>query len=194
MKKMIILIAYLSLFACSQHKVTLPADAPSSYLIKDVPFVKQKENYCAAASSEMVLKYHGYHELNQDDIIRADMQSSKGTRYQDLVWYLERFAKKNGFEVIQTFGNLEELKFYILQNCPVIVRQWARLNSQNLHYRVAIGYDDEKKKVICNDPAIGPGFRIDYEEFMKLWDCRMTTNPTQNLMIIVRPKKMGVSG
>jgi tetratricopeptide (TPR) repeat protein len=61
------------------------------------------------------------------------------------------------------------------------------------HFRIVIGYDDEKKEITCHDPALGNNYIISYKEFSGAWDFyhywMMATYPSDYKEIISSKKK-----
>lgn len=194
--KSVIIYLFVSFFSigCSSNQFTLNlvTDVPSSFIIKNVNYIKQKPFYCGPASAEMVLKYHGINNLNQDDIASCDANNKTGTHWDKLIRYLNRQGNKNGYGAFKIEGDLNILKKYIASGYPVIVRQW--LNSKKIirHYKVVVGYDDNKQEIICNDPLTYPNMTIPYTIFMEYWNVQVPNlaRSTKNLMIVIGNKEL----
>ena len=171
----------------NESEINLPTSIPFKHFINGVPFIKQKPYYCAPASAEMVLKYYGITKFTQDIIASCDSLNKKGTHWKMLFEYLIFHGKNNGFETKKKDGNLTLLKKYIASNYPIIVRQWTNLSKKNRHYRVVVGYDDEKNEIICNDPLYGQNYNIQYDIFRELWEINHKKSrwSSHNLMIII---------
>ena len=182
MKKLLLLLLCVPLIGVSQKK---------QYQIKYVPYISQKPYYCAPASAEMVLKYYGINNLNQDDIAESDASNLKGTHSIKMTNFLNVQGDSLGFTCKRIEGDFKKLKKYLEKDMPIIVRQWSSLKKTSRHYRVVIGYDDIRKQVICHDPGRnGKNLRIPYKTFKKLWIVR-DKNPywsSKNLMIIIQRK------
>ncbi len=106
----------------------------------DVPFVKQKKNFCGPASLSSVFKYYGK-DVSQEEIAQVVYSPKlKGALITDL----RKYAQSQGFvaEVLQ--GNLEDIEEYIDRGIPVVVLvdlgSWVRSVP---HYMVIVGYDGE---------------------------------------------------
>ena len=83
--------------------------------ILNVPFVKQKLNYCGPASLAMVFQYHGYN-VNQDFI---GEKIPGGEYFGITLGELEGVSKENGFETkILEKCNFKDLISLIDKNCP----------------------------------------------------------------------------
>lgn len=111
-----------------------------SLKILDVPFVKQKDDYCGPASLSSVFEYYGVNQT-QDEIAKTIYEPEiKGALITDL----ENYAKKLGFKTKLFQGSLEDVKRYIDEGRPVILLvdmgfMWVSVP----HYIVVIGYDKD---------------------------------------------------
>jgi ABC-type bacteriocin/lantibiotic exporter with double-glycine peptidase domain len=163
---------------------------PVRHSIKGIPFVKQWEAYCLPACIEMILKYH-HCPLSQESLKLASLDGTPftGTSAEDM----ESALNLVGIKTKLIHGNLTDLKKYIAKDVPVIVLQWADLDRQNRHARIAAGFDDMTKEVICIDPSVGPDYRIPYDEFIKLWDTEMFVDTTKYEMLVINPEKEDLS-
>lgn len=75
--------------------------------------------------------------------------------------YLASQESKNRFE---------HIKKTIASGIPVIVHQyWGKVGSRG-HYRIAVGYDDNKRQVYLNDSTHGSVVTQSYERFLELWN------------------------
>lgn len=159
------------------------------HMIQGVPFVMQKPYYCGPASFEMVLGYYGY-VVSQDDIKKADFENETGTNYHKMQWWLwkEKKIKSNALT-----GNLALIKKFILEDTPVIVRQWTTLKRKGTHYRVVVGYDDINKIIFCHDPRKGPNISLSYDKFIQLWNIS-DSFAGKNLMIVLLINKPNSGG
>ncbi len=63
-----------------------------------------------------------------------------------------------------------QLKEYVARGVPVIVHQyWGEVGSMG-HYRLMIGYDEEKQEVYLNDSTSGTVITQSYDRFFELWN------------------------
>jgi len=124
-----------------------------SLKLLDVPFVKQRDQFCGPASLSSVFAYYGVN-ISQEDIASEVYDPRlKGALITDL----ENYAKKRGFKTLLKEGSLQELKQAIDMGIPPIVLVdlgylWVSVP----HYMVVVGYDkntffvhtgyEEKKK------------------------------------------------
>lgn len=80
---LIVSVFCVSITNCTHYQLQIdfPSKTPSSHLIKDVPFIKQKPYYCGPACAEMVLSYHGIVKFNQDAIAKCDSFNPRGAHW-----------------------------------------------------------------------------------------------------------------
>ena len=195
-KKYTIASLFLSIFSffilisgCStqQIPIDLNINVPISHIIEKVPFVKQKPYYCAPASAEMVLRYHGITKIDQDDIAKCDSANPKGTHWEKLVVFLNWNGRKDGIVAKAMYGDINLLKKYIASGYPLLVRQWKNLSKSSKHYRVIIGYDGQEQEFIYHDPNKRANMKMDYKTFNDLWDIQTESMhwSSKNLMIAI---------
>jgi hypothetical protein len=152
-------------------------------LIKGVPHVEQKPDYCGEACGEMVLRKLGY-DADQDYVFKMsglDPELGRGCYTRDLkkaledigfrvgeVWYRVKADDFEGQMQEQFLGLLEDLK----RGVPSIV--CTHYNDQpdtTEHFRLVLGYDQDSEQVIYHEPAESDGAyrRMNREMFLKLW-------------------------
>jgi hypothetical protein len=152
-------------------------------LIKGVPHVKQKPDYCGEACGEMVLRKLGY-DADQDYVFKIsglDPKLGRGCYTRDLKKALEAI----GFQVGKVWhqvkagdaGDQMEDQFRdmledLQKGVPSIV--CTHYNDQpdtTEHFRLVLGYDGKTEEVIYHEPAESDGAyrRMDRELFLKLW-------------------------
>lgn len=111
-----------------------------SFKLLDVPFVKQRDQFCGPASLSSVFAYYGI-EISQEEIAKEVYDPRlKGALITDL----ESYAKRKGFKTLLKEGNLQELKETIDKGIPPIVLVdlgylWVSVP----HYMVVVGYDGD---------------------------------------------------
>jgi len=127
-----------------------------------VPFVPQNKDTCAAASLAMVFGYWD-HPIAQEEIARAliepQIHGILGSR-------LSAFARDRGFQAIAYAGDLDQLRAYLAKGRPLIV---AWKVGGGYHNVVVVGFDERRKEVIVNDPAVGAGRGVPAASFEKRW-------------------------
>lgn len=104
-----------------------------------------------------------------------------GTGTINMREFLKRFAKTENPKLKQIPSDhylaereresrFLQLKEYLARGVPVIVHQyWGEVGSKG-HYRIAIGYDEEKREVYLNDSTHGTMATQSYERFLELWN------------------------
>ncbi|MEJ5339170.1 MAG: C39 family peptidase [Aquificaceae bacterium] len=129
----------------------------------DVPFVKQRDQFCGPASLSSVLAYYGV-EVSQEEIgQRVYDPKLKGALITDL----EKYARERGFKTSLKVSNLQELRDYLKEGIPPIVlvdlgKLWVSLP----HYMVVVGYKDETFFVHTGYEASKP---ISAKELDRVW-------------------------
>lgn len=132
--------------------------------ILEVPFVKQKVDYCGPASLAMVLQYHG-HNTSQDDI--GDKLCAAW--FAATTGQLEEYANEQGFQTELSESNLDELISCIEADQPVIVAQHRTVSDETVHFRVVVGYDSEKMRIFFHDPEVDAYLDVSYDLFSWVW-------------------------
>jgi ABC-type bacteriocin/lantibiotic exporter with double-glycine peptidase domain len=148
----------------------LLAASPGVWL--DVPFVKQENDGCGAASIAMVMQYWQRQQnvpASQDsdpaEIQRA-LYSPKahGIYASDMQSY---FAQK-GFRTFTIRAEWEDLKHHLDKGRPLIVALQPA-GGAPLHYVVVAGLDGEQGFIMVNDPAQRKLLKQDRPGFEREW-------------------------
>jgi len=142
------------------------SNLPPKYSIPKVPLYRQTYMDCGPTSLRMVLNFYGK-SYSQEEIVKA--RKGRGTTVSDM----ESYARSQGFGVYSYYDSKkEEMKYLLVQGYPLIALgvpppNWPKRSrySGEGHYVVVVGYDDERKMFVIQDP--GPGARMDvpYEIF-----------------------------
>src|SRR4030066_1857738 len=154
------------------------------YLIQTVPFEKWLErNYCGPACLAMVLNYwNETRSFSQrkitDEIYNSESQA---TYNSDLVLY----PRTKGFESYSFQGNLRILKEVVGKDIPVIVLTKTIKQVAKGHYRVVIGFDDDRDQIIFHDPFFGGRKAMTSKHFMKVWELGKGRNQSRWMMAVV---------
>jgi len=155
------------------------------HLIQGVPFCKQEnKNYCGPAALAMVLGYwQGKNELTQEKISsHIFKEDALITNNSDMVFY----PREQAFVTYSFNGDMEQLKNIIKKDFPLIILQKVIGKINKGHYRVILGYDDNREIVIVNDPLIGEKYGISYKTFLDLWSFGTDLN-RRNWTLLVLP-------
>jgi len=181
--------------------LVLPLDliADGSYsdaMIKEVPHVRQKQDFCGEACVEMALKKLG-HSINQDDVFNIsglDPLLARGCYTADLA----RAMKQIGFDAGTIWYS-----FNTTNATVEIEKQWKALHSDLVkgipsivcthyndqpgtseHFRLVVGYDAKSDEIIYNEPAVEKGgyLRMKKDHFFKLWPLNSGNSTRQTVI------------
>ncbi|MHC4333385.1 MAG: C39 family peptidase [Planctomycetota bacterium] len=167
--------------ACA--KESRPVRAYKDVLIKGVPHVRQRPDFCGEACAEMYLRKLG-HDLDQGDVFNQsglDPAEGRGCRTAELAAAM----KTIGFEVgrvsyrisvskadEQIEGQFKALHADLVRGVPSIVcMHYDDKPKANEHFRLVLGYDSKKDEVIYHEPAEPAGAyrRMKRAKFVELW-------------------------
>lgn len=131
--------------------------------LMQVPFVPQKTDTCGAAALAMVTAYWG-HPVGHDEIagqlLDRELKAIRGSQLRD-------FAAARGLVAIAYEGDLAQLKDYLAKGRPLIVA-W-KVRRDRYHNVVVVGFDEERRVLLVNDPALGAAREVAEAEFEKRW-------------------------
>lgn len=107
----------------------------------DVPFVKQRDQFCGPASLSSVFSFYGIF-LSQEAIAeRVYSPKLKGALITDL----ENYARSLGLKAETRQGTLEDLKNLLDKGIPpIILVDLGRFMISIPHYMVVVGYEGDK--------------------------------------------------
>jgi predicted double-glycine peptidase len=154
------------------------------YLIQTVPFEKWlKRNYCGPACLAMVLNYWDEtRSFNQQKITDEIYDSeSQATYNSEMVLY----PRSKGFVSCSFQGNLQVLKDVVGKGIPVIVLTKTIKQLAKGHYRVVIGFDDDRDQIIFHDPYFGGRHAMTFKSFLKVWELGKGRNQSRWMMAVV---------
>ena len=156
--------------------------AYKSVLIENVPHVKQKRDFCGEACIEMYLRKLG-HKVDQDDVFNAsglDPVRARGCHTKELASALKSIGFSAG-DVWHTVpaGSREALRAQwaalhgdLVSGIPSIVcMRTSNASSATEHFRLVLGYDGNKEKVIYHEPAeaMGAYKQMPLTDFTSCW-------------------------
>jgi ABC-type bacteriocin/lantibiotic exporter with double-glycine peptidase domain len=172
------LILFLLLAGCSQrHSVEEDiSNSDEAEVIENVPFVKQKDEFCGPAAMESVMRFYGQ-DINQEEIAEHVYTPKLGGA---LISDMENFARDIGYMAETRNGDINALISVIDQGIPAIVivdlGKWVLSVP---HYYVIYGYDRSKGVFILHT-----GFKsaqvVSFSELDKEWE------KMNRLMLVVR--------
>jgi len=168
------------LTGCASLNVSTLKDYPpqdnDTFYIKGLPFVRQSYFYCGPASLEAVLRYWG-EDINQQGIAQAIyLGKAKGTFNFEMV----DFCQRKRFFTKDFSGTIEDMKFYIRKNIPVIALHKKRVLFSDYHYVVIIGINEKNGYLVIND-GYRENVKISFDHFSKNW------KEANNWMLVIVP-------
>lgn len=141
------------------------ADRRETAIIANVPFIRQKPDYCGPASLAMVFNFYG-RDVTQDEIA-GDIFSPelKGT----LSIAMTVYAFQKGFDVEAYSGGVADLRAKIKTGAPVIVSHRENRLDTRVHYLVVWGFDDGKEVFHVHSDS-ERALAMSYRAFIKKWE------------------------
>jgi len=174
----IVVILVLVLIDCSQrpsiHESIFSSD--EARVIENVPFVKQKGNFCGPAAMASVMRFYGQN-IDQEEVAKhVYTPELKGALISDM----ENFAREMGYKAETKNGDLSTLISIINEGIPPIVLvdlgKWV---VSFPHYYVVYGYNKSKNTFLLHT-----GFKsaqeMGFSELDKEW------KKMNRLLLVVR--------
>ncbi len=152
-------------------------------LIKDVPFIVQKPDFCGEACIAAWLSHLG-HTISQDQVFNlsgVDPNLGRGCITSDMKTVLERMGFNPGFVWFKINAKRPEKEMNSLwlallddlkKGIPSIVcMHYDESPDSSEHFRLILGYDPAKDSVIYHEPAKQGGAyqSMDRGTFLKSW-------------------------
>jgi ABC-type bacteriocin/lantibiotic exporter with double-glycine peptidase domain len=165
-------VTFYFLYFLIFFNITNKYNFPNSYKISFLDLLQQPDDItCGPTSTAMILRHYG---------IFADIDKVK--KITKTVWYthdgrdfgmtspelIHICLKKFGLNAKMKCGNINELKYILSKNNPVIVL--VRSGEWNWHYVVVVGYD--KDMIFFANPSSGELEGLSVHEFKLAWDWR----------------------
>ena len=165
-----------------------PAVGAESMLIRDVPHIEQKQDFCGEACAAMYLKKLGK-RYDQDAVFNAanvDPLLGRGCHTAEL----NRALKAIGFDTGSVWNRVPT-------NTKAVRRQWRALYADlekgfpsivcmhyndrpdtTEHFRLVLGYDQTTDELIYHEPATKGGAyqRMAVSTFIKLWPLKYASD------------------
>ena len=163
-------IVLLAIFLSSCSSI-IP-DLTIKYAYIDAPFQSGLTyNGCGVASLAMVLEYYNM-SISQEEIAEEIMVDDNPFTHEGYgsPFKMISYVKKIGLKAKFKFMSINKIKGYLQEGIPVIAIQFSRFPKilQNLHYRVAIGYNDDSYELIFHDIIFGEDYKMEYSYFKSL--------------------------
>jgi len=134
-------------------------ELPVKHLLKDVPMVTQKGNYCVPASATMIAGFHGI-ETDQDQVAELSSEmsaSNEGTYPRDMLLAMEKL----GFDGRSLRWNddedftqtaLPQIRRALFETGPIYISFRPNVFGSMGHGCVIVGYDDRKEELYFHHP------------------------------------------
>ena len=177
-----ILLAYVLCLACAygctqkDYSSQAPSPTGSVFVIENVPFVKQKDDFCGPAAMASVMAHYGS-ALTQEEVAEEVYTPAlDGALISDM----ENFARGEGFQSKAENGSLERLKTLIDEGSPVILLvDRGKWRVSVPHYYVAYGYVNNGESYIIHS-GYENGVEIDSAKLDSEWE------KMNRLMLVVK--------
>ena len=146
-----------------------PVELPEKHILKDVPMVKQKGNFCVPASATMIAVFHGI-DTDQDQVAELSSEMSannQGTYPSDMLLAMEKLGFdgrvlnwKNADDFTQRA--LPQIRRALYKTGPIYISFRPNVFGSMGHGCVIVGYDDRKEELHFHNPW-GNAFEGSYE-------------------------------
>jgi ABC-type bacteriocin/lantibiotic exporter with double-glycine peptidase domain len=168
-----------SAHSVSVNGMTAMARDPSWLIVRDVPFVPQRDLHdCGPAALAMVLAHFRVADAvtEHPEFARGDVRAGA----------LRDVARAHGLDAFVVSGTLDDLFQQLALGRPVLVglaKPMALTGGRALaHYEVVIGINRPRRLVLSLDPAVGLRENT-LEGFAREWA------PTQQVTIVIFPRE-----
>lgn len=201
----------LNILSILMASSVIAADTLTDVLIKDVPHVRQKPDFCGEACAEMYLNKLG-HPLDQDDVFNAsglDPLTGKGCN----TVYLSNALARIGFEVGGTWYKVPADSEKGIRKCfsalyndlqagipSIVCMRTSDSAGATEHFRLVLGYSAADDSIIYNEPAEDKGGyrKMKLTEFISLWPLKYDRRQWTVIRLALKPgkvmKKSGTKG
>ena len=207
-RRLAVILCALGILGAGCSKDARTQAAPSSdskvVLIRDMPHVTQKPDFCGEACAEMVLRKLGK-KITQNQVFNASGLSptlGRGCYSNDL----SKDLKKIGFSVGDVFysvpaaesqkgmrAQFDAMLGDLKRGIPSIVcMHYDDKPVTTEHMRLVVGYDAEKGEVIHHEPASPKGAyrRLSLKKFLKLWPLKYDRKKWTVIRFRMKPDKI----
>ncbi len=187
--------------------VPIPAKAPlPSVLIRDVPFVRQKPDFCGEAVTAAWLGALGKRS-DQDAVFDAsgmDPARGMGVTTRELEVALTRLGFRPGkvWNHVRSASAADELAKHfatlhgdLARGVPCIVcMRYDEGPSTTEHFRLILGYDADKDEIVYHEPAEDDGAyrRMSRTRFLSLWPLRYEADRWTVIRLALEPASVEV--
>lgn len=158
--------------ATAPLRASLPP-IPAQKTLSPGTHVFQTFNNCGPASLTMALSYFGI-TVTQQEVgsqirpyqIASGDNDDKSVTLAELAAFAE---EKNLLTYHRPAGNMNLVKQFIAADIPVITRTWLEPGEDIGHYRVIVGYDENRGILIQDDSLQGNDLEYTYAAYNELW-------------------------
>lgn len=176
---LVLLLTYvLLLSSCSKETINSEnlSSLNSAKIIKNVPFVKQKDKFCGPAAMASVMNFYGQN-ISQDQIAEEVYSPElKGALISDM----ENFARKMGYNASTINGDKNILISLVDEGIPSIILVDLGIWVVSVpHYYVVYGYNKSNETFIINT-GFTSNKEINFKDLDKEWE------KMNRLMLIVK--------
>lgn len=145
----------------------------NSKILKNSNHVYQTFNNCGPATLSMTLSWYGI-DVSQEELGEKmrPYQNPRGDNDDKTIFTYEfvDWAEEYGINALERpNGDIELLKKFIANDIPVVTKTWLHPNEDIGHFRLVIGFDEEKEIVINDDSYEGPNQKTKYYDFLSMW-------------------------
>jgi tetratricopeptide (TPR) repeat protein len=149
-------------------------DPPTAKTLTGGKQVFQTFNNCGPASLSIALSFYGK-SVSQQELGQAlrPYQNAQGKDDDKSVTLDELAAQAQKYDLItyhRPAGNMQLIKQFIANDIPVVTRTWLKKDDDIGHYRVIIGYNEDKQQIIQDDSMQGANLAFSYEDYGQLWE------------------------
>jgi len=150
--------------------ICMSAAEPAVWL--DVPFVKQAKNACGAATVAMLMQFwerqQGLPPSPDSDPAKIQLALFSSKAHGIFAIDLAHYLQQRGYQSFAFQGSKQDLEQHITKGRPLITAL-KPASGDSLHYVVVVGFDDNQKVVLLNDPAERKLLKRDFDTFEKQW-------------------------
>jgi ABC-type bacteriocin/lantibiotic exporter with double-glycine peptidase domain len=168
----------LLLYSCSKETINsqITSSSDGTNIIKNVPFVRQKDKFCGPAAMASVMNFYGQN-ISQDQIAEEVYSPElKGALISDM----GNFAREMGYNASIINGDENTLISLVDEGIPSIILVDLGIWVLSVpHYYVVYGYNKSKETFIINT-GFTSNKEMNFKDLDKEWE------KMNRLMLIVR--------
>lgn len=172
-----------------QRAITLLGRDPDArvHILKNVPFLAQRGNYCGPATLSMAMGYWGVHR-DQNAVGRDIYTGVVGTAAQ----VVHEYCREHGFRAASFEGSIESWKRLLDAGVPIL---WlTKLPKGSGHYILIVGYDDVLQEFVVHNPHEATERRAPYSHLKQ--SRSLLPNLTRSIALVPegRPEAAALDG